>query len=397
MSGSAAVPAYLGSDFRDAAPGHRFYLYLSVWDAAKGWTKLGDKAAEAAELTRLGSDDHARMSALAGRQAALARQGSDLTVSLPAKSDSPFVTGMGIAHPLENGFAFLTPYGLPYLPGSSVKGVLRQAARDLGAKGDFEDPDRDWSEADIDALFGRPGDRDGGEALGEQRGALTFWDVLPVLAKNASLQWEIMTPHQGEYYHDASGKAAPHDNGSPNPIVFLTVPAGTSFRFNVQCNRTLLAQTAPDLLENDRWQAVLSALFEQAFAWLGFGAKTAVGYGAMALDKATRAEDEEKARERLKAAEEQARLASMDPAERLATELLRSKQDPDQPDYKFLLNEIQTGERSREENSQLAEQALLRLENRRQEVNTLGNKKKKKQRMEEIAADEQRLKSYKES
>ena len=32
-------------------------------------------------------------------------------------------------HPLENGFAFLQPYGLPYLAGSGVKGVLRQTAR----------------------------------------------------------------------------------------------------------------------------------------------------------------------------------------------------------------------------------------------------------------------------
>ena len=43
---------------------------------------------------------------------------------LPAvfESDSRFVTGLGRSHPVENGFAWHSTLGTPYLPGSSVKG-----------------------------------------------------------------------------------------------------------------------------------------------------------------------------------------------------------------------------------------------------------------------------------
>ena len=42
-----------------------------------------------------------------------------------AKSDWHFVTGMGNAHRIENGFTFHHNLGLPYLPATSVKGMVR--------------------------------------------------------------------------------------------------------------------------------------------------------------------------------------------------------------------------------------------------------------------------------
>ncbi len=48
-----------------------------------------------------------------------------------------------------------------------------------------------------------------------------------------------------------------------------------------------MTRLAPDLALPDpktskpRWQTLITAAFEHAFQWLGFGAKTAVGYGAM--------------------------------------------------------------------------------------------------------------------
>jgi len=49
----------------------------------------------------------------------------------------------------------------------------------------------------------------------------------------------------------------------------------------VQCNRLFLSQIARALAENDCWKPLVQAAFMHAFDWLGFGAKTAVGYGAM--------------------------------------------------------------------------------------------------------------------
>lgn len=94
---------------------------------------------------------------------------------------------------------------------------------------------------------------------------------------------EIMTPHQSHYYQQKpdAGSITPHDSGQPNPICFLTVPPGSKFVFYVDCHWMQLGRIAPDLLENERSRGLVRASFEHAFRWLGFGAKTAVGYGAM--------------------------------------------------------------------------------------------------------------------
>ncbi len=213
----AAVPAYLGSDFGEAAPGHRFSLYLRVWD--RSWAKDGGVPARAD--VALGDADRRRASALVERQKTLIAYARihdpAAALSLPAISTAPFTTGLGIEHPLENGFAFLTPYGLPYLPGSSIKGVLRTAARELDAGGAFEDPERSWRTEDIEYLFGTA-TTDAPDADPTRRGALIFHDVFPLMPKGGNLEWDIMNPHQRAYHADASAAAPPHDNAPPTPI-----------------------------------------------------------------------------------------------------------------------------------------------------------------------------------
>jgi CRISPR-associated protein Cmr6 len=207
-------------------------------------------------------------------------------VALKAVAVAPFTTGLGNEHPLENGFAFLKPYGLPYLPGSGVKGVIRQAAREL-ASGDWGDPNG-WKTDEsyllkigkeeirlslLDVLFGR--DTPSGES-GHVRSALSFWDVYPQIDSDR-LAVEVMTPHQSHYYQQGG---TPHDSGSPNPITFLTVPPKSKFTFHVLCDRAHLRRLAPTLAEGERWKRLIEAAFQHAFQWLGFGAKTSVGYGA---------------------------------------------------------------------------------------------------------------------
>ncbi len=304
----AAVPAYLGQDYSQASPGLRFGMYLPLWGVDRRTQELTwetrdhkyelrgqdrterrlpheNKRESLDQSLKLTPRDITLMHALAARQAASAapQAATGQVLVLDAVSTAPFTTGLGNEHPLENGFAFLNPYGLPYLPGSGVKGVLRQAARELQG-GEWGDA-LGWTEDAITYLFGL--DSDDGDK-NHQRGALSFWDVLPQL-KGDSLQVEVMTPHQSHYYQqrrDArSGDSSnPHDSGQPNPINFLTVPPGSRFAFHVQCDLPFLALHARDLAEGGRWQQLLLAAFEHAFAWLGFGAKTAVGYGAMAED-----------------------------------------------------------------------------------------------------------------
>ncbi|SEB08917.1 CRISPR type III-B/RAMP module RAMP protein Cmr6 [Thiothrix caldifontis] len=82
-----------------------------------------------------------------------------------------------------------------------------------------------------------------------------------------------MTPHYGDYYQ---GNGTPHDAGSPNPIVFMVIPAKSKFTFHVTADTQRLKDV-------QNWQALMQTAFNHAFKWLGFGAKTAVGYGAMQI------------------------------------------------------------------------------------------------------------------
>lgn len=347
----AAVPAYLGKDFKDASPALRFGMLLPIWTTRADQERDVNKRAQARSregqevadmLNRQGMDatihalcvrrrnplpgpwdkndfgareawekvismtenDRLRMGGLIERQKAMATTvHPDARLCLDALATAPFTTGLGNEHPLENGFAFLNPYGLPYLPGSGVKGVLRQAAREL-ASGEWGDTlgwcmDKHYVlETDegktriplsiIDVLFGL----ESGEGEKQHvRGALSFWDVIPQIAGDR-LMVEVMTPHQSHYYQQKAqaGSANPHDSGQPNPIGFLTVPPGSGFTFHVVCDVAHLARLthrrpsgAPDLLAEGEthWKTLLEAAFHHAFHWLGFGAKTAVGYGAM--------------------------------------------------------------------------------------------------------------------
>lgn len=161
----------------------------------------------------------------------------------------------------KTDFVLSQSYGLPYSPGSGVKGILRRAA-ELLAVGEFGDQQH-WTPVTVDALFGKetePADTE----TARNRGALTFWDVLPELA-GSRLMVEIMTPHYSDYYQ---GNTTPHDSGQPNPIVFLALPPNSRFEFFVQCNQAAL----PESLRNN-WQTLLETAFQHAFDWLGFGAK----------------------------------------------------------------------------------------------------------------------------
>jgi len=427
----AAIPAYLAErKLEQASPGMRFGMYLPIWarreDQERRVKEMAQKGSrESQELKRildtrgmdeaiarmrereksfpgvwgkdvegakgawkricaLGGDDKDRIAALLERQCALAGRLPGACVwRIDARATAPFTTGLGNEHPLENGFAFLWPYGLSYLPGSGVKGVVRQAAREL-AEGLWDDGSRGaWKNAPlymvrdgrgkvlvdglsmVDVLFGN--ETEGGETE-HFCGALTFWDVFPQFER---LMVEIMTPHQKHYYQD--GKP-PHDCGDPVPISFLTVPPKSRFVFHVACDEARLARLmktrvdgAPDLFADGRthWRELLAAAFEHAFQWLGFGAKTAVGYGAMVHD--TEAEERREEERRARAAkhqaaeearrreeEQQAALARMSPVERSIREFLDQRQDKNQPEISAVINAVKQGRWQGEEKVQVA-------------------------------------------
>ena len=377
----AALPEYMGKDFSQASPGLRFGMYFQLWNP--DFSKPKDTKEALKNVTKLSPDDIKTAASLKERQAINfeACITSDAALRIEAVCVAPFTTGLGNEHPLENGFAFLSPYGLPYLPGSGVKGVLRRAANEL-ASGQWDDSDwstdlrhevhnpqgkRPFDASDIDVLFGSEA-RDGENHL---RGVLSFWDVIPQIEGN-SLMVDIMTPHQTHYYQPklpAAGSTTPHDSGSPIPISFLTVPPGSGFAFHVVCDSARLQHLAPDLAANGRWKVLLTEAFEHAFAWLGFGAKTAVGYGAMKEDesaaKRRQKKEAEQAEQERQQAEQQARETArqtMSPAEQHMDELLEQRPDKTWNELTTLFKALDKGSARAEYRSHVAQRVKALME-----------------------------------
>jgi CRISPR-associated protein Cmr6 len=349
--------------WKDVPPGHRFQLYFHGMSDKGEIEKPEDRAVRRRLDTAAGGGDWDMLTRNGARPsgewlplknqkrvalAATAGMGSvaaDLLTALAERAKAlqrtedwhrdaeliaPLATGLGNPHPVENGFAFLPPYGVPYLAGSGVKGVLRRAAEEL-AVFDAESP---WSLAHVWALFGFDEDsacfkddeharewqnayatwaqllRERGDALLDAwldairnqlppesralapaefiealpksqplrraihwQGLLAVQDAFP--DAKATMAVDILNPHHKSYYE---GNGAPHDAENPVPVFFLTVAPGARFAFAARAvrGRDAIWETIGD------WKALLDAAFDHARDWLGFGAKTVVGYGAMA-------------------------------------------------------------------------------------------------------------------
>lgn len=312
----AAVPQRAAKGFDGAPPGHRFRLYWEGWESAAEWSASPKTKEHALKSARaLSREAKSAMTALVARQQTLAGAAGTGAWLKTLSTSAPLVTGLGMEHPIENGFAFLDPHGVPYLPGSSVKGALRRAAEELAA----EDHERaGWTLSDVWFFFGFDATSDlsilpeelahsGPEAfawlepvarplLGNRsfsaflhglpekkvdrdglhfRGALVCWDAL-MEPPGDNLRIDIMTPHHAGYY---KGDKSPSDDESPTPISFLTLPPETPLSFAFSFDPKL-AERSPGA-RDDQWRELLSAALEHACAWSGFGAKTALGYGRL--------------------------------------------------------------------------------------------------------------------
>lgn len=169
---------------------------------------------------------------------------------IEATTDWRLIIGLGSAHVQETSMMFHHIYGIPYIPGSAVKGVLRDWVKDQKNK----DKDKRKFE-DEQAIFGSENNNEE-----KNRGNVIFMDAFPV--SDVSFATEIMNPHYSEYYNS---EAYPADWHHPVPINFLTVEK-TKFRF------IFLSKNSDYLKKTAKW---LKDIFENK----GIGAKTAVGYG----------------------------------------------------------------------------------------------------------------------
>lgn len=137
--------------------------------------------------------------------------------------------GMGVI-PFEVGIAFDWLLNVPYIPGSSIKGAMRRHLG-TGTKGE-----KDW---------------------------FTAFDAYPINSSSGYLLVpDVLTPHY-------SGNVETELDVSPNPIVYLVVPKGVTFRFLIALER--------EGKEGEIMEALRKALEK------GIGAKTSVGYSYFGL------------------------------------------------------------------------------------------------------------------
>ena len=205
-----------------------------------------------------------------------------------ARLQCPYVSGLGSGHPTETGMILDRNSGLPYIPASAVKGVLRLAcALHIAATepGAAVPSGKDSSEIEIPddhPLLRRCfGDTDTGRTDGV-RGQLVFLDAFP--ADVPTIRTDIMNPHFGKYY---AGSQGPLETENPIPVKFLTVAEGTEFVFRCFVSPLpddgLAAPDSPARPFDETDGHAVAAMFSRACTQLGFGAKTAVGYGRFAL------------------------------------------------------------------------------------------------------------------
>lgn len=210
--------------------------------------------------------------------------------------------GLGAAHVLETALTLDRNTGVPYLPGSSVKGIARAwglievasqfdiALTDMFTDGKTSKPvlnklaDVLLSEPDEtlrqtlekflsvtdDAItyvswfryiFGWQG----------EAGAICFLDAIYAQDNAPRYITDVMTPHYVEYYTGQGKKVAPREDDNPNPVSFITVDANQTFMFglvpHIKSDRLAIAMdTAVDWLV-------------RGLSQLGAGSKTAAGYG----------------------------------------------------------------------------------------------------------------------
>lgn len=171
---------------------------------------------------------------------------------------SRLLIGIGLPHPIENGFLFHPTLGVPYVPGTALKQVAQDWAEENGVPRE-----------ELNQLFG---------AEDHGAGRVAFLDALP--CGRVTLTAEQITNHYKGYYQNVvpgepinNEMHQPADWYEPIPVTLLALDASLakpqSFRFGIVRLR--------DATDND---------FKKALEWLtlglevnGVGARTTLGFG----------------------------------------------------------------------------------------------------------------------
>ncbi|WP_053240650.1 type III-B CRISPR module RAMP protein Cmr6 [Clostridium sp. DMHC 10] len=199
-------------------------------------------------------------------------------ISFKGKVNDKLIVGLGNQSVFETGITLHHTYGIPYIPGQAIKGILRNYVIQeyFDSKGDS-----DISKEEFLLIFG--GKLKNNKNLS---GKVIFMDSFP--CNDFQIKRDIMTPHYGKYYN---GEIEPLDSEEPNPIPFLVVEKNKNedllFQFNIAIDKSILnvAWEENDQHNKKTIEEFVIDNFIDALNFHGIGAKTSVGYGYFDIDK----------------------------------------------------------------------------------------------------------------
>lgn len=223
---------------------------------------------------------------LAARELNIAKtwMGDNQIKSIAFTTQWRMVQGLGLESVYETSMTLHHVYGIPYIPASTLKGVVRSWIITNAFEGKEEralsDPRFcDWFGCPTELVVDNNGVRQRHASFYKEarKGELVFFDTYPL--RTPQLSVDIMNPHYGPYYSDKTNQTPPADYHNPVPVFFLTVEH-TPFQFILGSKQEFLYQTIKNQeMENSNW--TIFDWLKSALTDHGIGAKTAVGYGYM--------------------------------------------------------------------------------------------------------------------
>jgi len=200
------------------------------------------------------------------------------TKSIILKPEWRMVIGLGNESVYETSMTLHHIYGIPYIPGSAIKGVVRSYliikmfGKDTNGSLDLKKAEeRALQDKTFCDIFGCPEPSYYGKA---KKGKIIFFDAFP--SSNPELEVDIMNPHFSPYYSDES--KPPADYHEPIPIHFLTVK-NTEFTFIIGIDTKENENIKEGQFKDKTLLEITSACIKETLKEHGIGAKTAVGYG----------------------------------------------------------------------------------------------------------------------
>ena len=232
------------------------------------------------------------------------------------------IVGLGNESVYETSITLHHIYGIPYIPGSAIKGVVRS----YFIQNEFEETECEWKQInvfesvlenfdvkkdeklkfeDFKRKFSSK-DRKANEDLykffyessnikneakilievyqalfGSQKriGRVIFFDAFPV--ESPKIEPDVMNVHYPDYY---GGNKPPADYQNPNPIYFLTVKETPfKFIFGIKERDDTFIQSGK--FKSKKPLDIALKYLKDALSKHGIGAKTSVGYGQMSKNE----------------------------------------------------------------------------------------------------------------